>query len=63
MDTTKSNKFISLLNHLFEEEFEVVPTKSSTLEVIPTALATSLLGNVALEAPSNKALVSTLNAQ
>ena len=58
-----SNKFISLLNPLFEEEFEVVPTKSFTLEVTPTPLATSLLGNVSLEAPSNKALVPALNAQ
>ena len=61
--TPTSNKFISLLNPLFEEEFEVVPAKSSTLEVIPTPLAASLPGNVALEAPSNKALVATLNAQ
>ena len=58
-----SNKFISLLNPLFEEEFEVVPAKSSTLEVIPTPLAASLPGNVALEAPSDKALVPALNAQ
>ena len=61
--TPTSNKFISLSNPLFEEEFEVVPTKSSTLEVIPTPLTASLPGNVSLEAPSNKALVPALNAQ
>ena len=33
--TLTSNKFISLSNPLFEEEFEVVSTKSSNLEVIP----------------------------
>ena len=38
--TPTSNKFISLSNPLFEEELEVVPAKSSTLEVIPTPLAT-----------------------
>ena len=61
--TPTSNKFISLSNPLFEEEFEVVPTKSSSLEVIRTLLAASLPGNIALEAPSNKALVPALNAQ
>ena len=63
MGMQNSNKFISLSNPLFEEEFEVVPSKSSSLEVIPTPLAASLPGNVALEAPSNKALVPALNAQ
>jgi len=58
-----SNKFISLLNPLFEEEFEVVPTKSSSLEVIHAPLAASLPRNVALEVPSDKALVLALNAQ
>lgn len=63
MGMPTSNKFISLLNPLFEEEFEVVPAKSSDLEVTPTLLPTSLPQNVALEAPSDKSLVPTLNAQ
>ena len=65
--TPTSNKFISLSNPLFEEEFEeefeVVPAKCSSLEVIPTPLAASLPGNVSLEAPADKALVPALNAQ
>ena len=63
MGTPTSNKFISLSNPLFEEEFEVVPTKKNSLEVILTPLAASLPRNVALEAPSDKALVPALNSQ